>query len=1485
MQSDDTAQGFADLAEPDLATSASACQALSVSLLPTALTDVCELAGCDYDAVPLPATTMVDGVRISLHALGWRKVGDLSAVSPLALLTLRKELFSDHEARLDAFWATTLSAASSLVAPLLFSALAQPLERALALPSLAAASDAPRAPRATPTSSYSALIFEPEVIVDAFLNRVLVIDASDIWAPSEPAARRHYDPAREFRPFQESLLSAKAQRALATAGCELRSAPLAEAPLTVRTLGNCIKYGDRTLADLAARTPEQLFARRNFGPKAYVDIVTCLRATLAPWLARLPSDTLLDAELSADTVESALATPSVEPVAAAPDHPFATLRDSDLLTLLDLYDVPWHDATLAALITHEPAREDLTSTGCAAPAAPLAPSDADSSLAQARRLLAVLTPLLPAYSSASALLDLTLGELIEAPDRDSQPGVAPDERFIRKVTDALTKRLLRRILRPGAWRAALAAAADTLRQASVASLLAELFGAADAPGRRSRARAIEIIYARHGLADGHPRTLEAMGAQLGVTRERVRQMEQRAYVQLGASDDSSARALGHLVRLAVVACGGVATLARAAQRLDAAVRFGGLDPVATTRFLARWSPEVTLTTDKLLVALPYTEALVRQTQQAIRAVTVAQSVVARDDLITQVCISGGSAVQEAGAAFVAAVIETMETIQVVVASPTGSAPPTHAPRYQPSGTGALKSRIVQTMRSLRQPAHFTKIAREYRRLFPEDASRTDNSVHAFFSRFEDTFVLVGSGIFALAEWGYDPAIKNIPALVERILSESDSPLHEEQVVGQACDRYRWQAQSIRAQLTTNPRVVSFGNGFFGLCDRQYGPFDSALAYVERFGEEPANRERLVVGTFINDAGHLVVQVRMAPRTLNGQIPLTSKPIRALFPSPGVFRAVGWVNDEASNLELTLRRSQYDISGFGSLLAAVGAAVGDMLFIERMTPQIGEFAPAYRLACATPGESAGALAAMKLSNAPHGAADDETMQSLATATIHYARKPHKIALLIEQALEHPQMPLQAVNSALNCTPANPAGAEYVRLARTVGLIATGQPTLQAALAVRPTALGRNWFASPGTLADRGQRLALSLPAYRAHVRSLRRPTDDASAGAPPAVSDSASQRFGPKTLAAWDNLCHVATPDASAAAYTALEQHAAVVSTDALAGPALPLLLLLLVAQAQGQGIAWRALEATLGERAEAGLARLRSLGLALVVEGAPQTADVTRVALAERVNIAVASLAATAEALAPKEPHAGLPLAQAWDTAQRATAGLRSLRASDLYNVLQTLAPDALYDALVPTPMITPESARYVDADLPLCGFPSLVSDWALADPASPGAEPLETILSFTCGAGRQPGQPPVGVALCDELLAQPWDAERHLAGNAHLALLTIIAADEGGLAEHLCASDDGWRFDGAPLVAALDSLLRALVYDPWDEGYRADAGHTIRLGQELATLAERLQLVAARGGRLEAVNGLAVRVYYEACDRGFMDLVTAALDQTPALA
>ena len=46
------------------------------------------------------------------------------------------------------------------------------------------------------------------------------------------------------------------------------------------------------------------------------------------------------------------------------------------------------------------------------------------------------------------------------------------------------------------------------------------------------ARERRVIELRFGLADGQPRSLEEVGAQLGVTRERVRQIEAKTLAKL-----------------------------------------------------------------------------------------------------------------------------------------------------------------------------------------------------------------------------------------------------------------------------------------------------------------------------------------------------------------------------------------------------------------------------------------------------------------------------------------------------------------------------------------------------------------------------------------------------------------------------------------------------------------------------------------------------------------------------------------------------------------------------------------------------------------------------------------------------------------------------------------------------------------------------------------------------------------------------------------
>ena len=57
----------------------------------------------------------------------------------------------------------------------------------------------------------------------------------------------------------------------------------------------------------------------------------------------------------------------------------------------------------------------------------------------------------------------------------------------------------------------------------------------------------KVIVLRFGLVDGHPRTLEEVGREFGVTRERIRQIECKALIKL--RNPSRGKALSEYVRL------------------------------------------------------------------------------------------------------------------------------------------------------------------------------------------------------------------------------------------------------------------------------------------------------------------------------------------------------------------------------------------------------------------------------------------------------------------------------------------------------------------------------------------------------------------------------------------------------------------------------------------------------------------------------------------------------------------------------------------------------------------------------------------------------------------------------------------------------------------------------------------------------------------------------------------------------------------------
>lgn len=282
--------------------------------------------------------------------------------------------------------------------------------------------------------------------------------------------------------------------------------------------------------------------------------------------------------------------------------------------------------------------------------------------------------------------------------------------------------------------------------------------------RRDRDR--QIISRRFGFGMSRRQTLEKIGSDFDITRERVRQIEKAAITKMRASGSADIAHAGNLLREVVAENGGI-TLAA-----DVAVTLGATDNDAPyVVFLALLSPGIELINedDDLFQAITLTPIYSRPQVVAL----IAEAVKTVKDYGKPITLAKLAA--KLPSELDPNTLEQLMRISKKLASFDNKWGLMTWPEVNPK---SIRDKTYLVLSRHGRPLHFSEIAKHVRSLGSAKRDVTIQAVHNELIK-DGRFILIGRGIYALAEWGYTPG--TVAEIISSVLRE-EQPLHKDEIV-------------------------------------------------------------------------------------------------------------------------------------------------------------------------------------------------------------------------------------------------------------------------------------------------------------------------------------------------------------------------------------------------------------------------------------------------------------------------------------------------------------------------------------------------------------------------------------------------------------------------------------------------------------------------------------------------------------------------------
>ena len=309
----------------------------------------------------------------------------------------------------------------------------------------------------------------------------------------------------------------------------------------------------------------------------------------------------------------------------------------------------------------------------------------------------------------------------------------------------------------------------------------------------------DILLRRYGIATGSTQTLEEIGKDMGITRERVRQIEKAAITKIKQQSNHDHQLNDILVAI-TDSKGGIIGFASLMNQLDLD---GKMQPHLS--FLIKINPKFTFIdkndghADLIFSSEVYSESGVRKLHEQLVTVVSENGKPSRFDKFTKKLDPKHKkeALQEL--ALASTEISNLDNIWGL----------SIWPEVNPK---SIRDKIYLVLKKNARPMHFSEISTKISELKANPKEVTTQAVHNELIK-DARFVLIGRGIYALGEWGYNPG--TVADIIEEILKEK-SPLSKDDVITKVLARRQVKTTTIALNLQEKPQFVKDKNDMYSL---------------------------------------------------------------------------------------------------------------------------------------------------------------------------------------------------------------------------------------------------------------------------------------------------------------------------------------------------------------------------------------------------------------------------------------------------------------------------------------------------------------------------------------------------------------------------------------------------------------------------------------------------------------------------------------------